>query len=57
MKQTDAIANEMEFQEWLALAWESERQRLREEPAVHESQDYASFEVVKENCNEGDTAS
>jgi len=57
MKRTDAIANEMEFQELLASAWESERQRPREEAAARDSQQYTSFEVAKEKCNEGDTAS
>jgi len=57
MKRTDHIAAETEFQELLASVFEAERQRLREPAGARESQKCTSFEVVKEKCNEGDTAS
>jgi hypothetical protein len=57
MLRSSPIANETEFQEWLASALEAERQRLCEAAAARESQQYMSFEVAKEKYNEGDTAS
>jgi hypothetical protein len=37
MKRTDAIANEPEFQEWRASAFESECQRLQEQTVARDS--------------------
>jgi hypothetical protein len=54
MLRSSPIANEPEFQEWLASALEAERERFCEAaaariPAVHEF----SFEVSTEKQNEG----
>jgi hypothetical protein len=57
MKWSPPIHSEKEFQEWLASVLQAERERLLEAAAVHESPNYASFEVTKEKYNEGDTAS
>jgi hypothetical protein len=48
MKWSAPIANETEFQEWLASVLESERERLREE-AARESRTHMSFKVAMEN--------
>jgi hypothetical protein len=57
MKRPAPIANETEFQEWLASVLQAERERLRKKTAAPESQTHMSFEVVVEKHIEGDTAS
>jgi hypothetical protein len=49
MQRSAPIANETEFQEWLASELDSKRERLREEVAALESRRYTSFEVAIEN--------
>jgi hypothetical protein len=56
MKRPAPIANETEFQDWLASVLQAERERLHKK-AARESQTHMSFEVAMEKHNEGDTAS
>jgi len=49
MKWSAPIANETEFQEWLLLVLEAERERLRKEAIACESRTHMSFEVAMEN--------
>ena len=57
MQRSSPIANETKFQQWLVSALEADRERLCEAAAARESQQYMSFEVLKEKHNEGDIAS
>jgi hypothetical protein len=49
MQRLAPIANETEFQEWLASVLESERQRLREKAAEREFLRRTSFEAARKN--------
>lgn len=49
MQRSVPIANEAEFQEWLASVLESERNRLREGIAAHETKRHTSLEVLEKN--------
>jgi len=57
MKRPSPIRNETEFQQWLARVLQAERERLRKKAAARESLKHMNFEVAKEKCNQGDTAS
>jgi hypothetical protein len=57
MKRSSPIRNETEFQQWLASVLQAERERLRKKAAARESLKHMNFEVAKEKCNQGDTAS
>ena len=58
MERSVPIANEAEFQKWLAQVLESQRTRLREMAAQNEAQSHAGAKAlervaVQENQNEG----
>jgi hypothetical protein len=49
MQRSAPIANETEFQEWLLLVLEAERQLLGEAAAARESRKHTNLEVMKKN--------
>jgi hypothetical protein len=49
MQRSAPLANETEFQEWLLLVLEAERERLGEATAARESRMHTSLEVIKKN--------